>query len=462
MNLTFLGAAQNVTGSRYLLEAAGKRVLIDCGLYQERDLVQRNWDPFPVPPSSIDAVLLTHAHIDHCGYLPRLVKNGFAGPVFGTDATADIAKIVLMDSAKLQAEDAEFKKRRHEKEHRHGPFLEAALYDTADVEACCGHFQAVPYDRPTAILPGIEATFREAGHILGSSTILIRADDRTIVFSGDLGRHDRPILRDPLNCPAADYVVMESTYGDRVHEAGPPIADQLAEVVTDTQRRGGNLIIPAFAIERAQEVLYYLSDLLAANRIPHLLVFLDSPMAVKVDEVFERYLPLMDDAMNQRVRDHASPFHFPGFKPVQTVDESKAINHITGTVAVMAGAGMCTGGRIKHHLINNISRPESTVLFVGYQAVGTLGRLILEGTSPVRILGQVLPVRARIAHVAGFSAHADRTELLAWLADVKSKPPRRIFVTHGEAATAASFAETLRANGYEAAAPKYGERVELT
>ena len=461
MNLTFLGAAQNVTGSRYLLEAAGKRVLIDCGLYQERDLTQRNWDPFPVPPSSIDAVLLTHAHIDHCGYLPRLAKNGFAGPVFGTDATADLARIILMDSAKLQADDAAFKKKRHEKEKRRGPFQEVALYDTADVEACCGRFQPVPYDRPTPIVPGIEATFLGVGHILGAASILLRADNRSIVFSGDIGRHHRPLLRDPGNCPAADYIVMESTYGDRVHEDSSHNADQLADIVNDTRRRGGNLIIPAFAVERAQELLYYLNDLLAADRIPHILVFLDSPMAVKVIEIFERNLPLLDEDMNRHVRDNLSPFHFPGFKPVHTVDESKAINHITGTVAVMAGAGMCTGGRIKHHLVNNISRPESTVLFVGYQAAGTLGRLIMEGASPVRIFGQSLPVKARVAHLPGCSAHADRDELLAWLQNVKSKPPRRIFVTHGEPESAAKFAETLRANAFEAAVPKYGDRAEL-
>lgn len=462
MNVTFLGAAQNVTGSRYLLEAAGKRILIDCGLYQERDLKARNWDPFPVPPASIDAVLLTHAHIDHCGYLPRLVRSGFAGPVFGTAATAGIAKIVLMDSAKLQAEDAAFKKRRHEKENRKSEFPEQALYEAADVEACCSHFSAVPYDAPVGILPGVEATFREAGHILGSASILIRADRRSIVFSGDIGRWDRPILRDPAPCAAADYVVMESTYGDRLHEETAGIADRLADVITDTRRRGGNVVIPTFAIERAQEVLYYLNDLLAANRIPHVMTFLDSPMAVNVIEVFDRNLALLDEDMKRHVRDRQSPFRFSGLKLVKTVDESKAINHIAGTVAVMAGAGMCTGGRVKHHLINNIARPECTVLFVGYQAAGTLGRLILNGVNPVRILGQSLPVRARIAQIAGFSAHADRDELLRWLSEVLPRPPRRIFVTHGEPESAEAFARTLRERRCEAAVPKYGDRVELS
>jgi metallo-beta-lactamase family protein len=462
MHLTFLGAAQNVTGSRHLLEAAGRRVLVDCGLYQEREFKARNWDPFPVPPSSIDAVLLTHAHIDHCGYLPRLVRDGFRGPVFGTDATGAIAKIVLMDSAKLQAEDAEFKKRRHEQEHRRGPFPEQALYTATDVETCCGLFQAVRYDTPVEVLPGITATFGEAGHILGSASILVRADDRSIVFSGDIGRWNRPMLRDPAPCPAADYVVMESTYGDRLHESTDDIAARLAELVNRTRQRGGNLIIPTFAIERAQEVLYHLNELLAANRIPHLMVFLDSPMAVNVIDVFDRNLAVMDEEMHQRMDANRSPFRFSGLKLVRTVDESKAINHISGTVAVMAGAGMCTGGRVKHHLVNNISRPESTVLFVGYQAFGTLGRVILNGTSPVRILGQTLPVRAEIAQIAGFSAHADRDELLRWLGDAPAHPPRRIFVVHGEPKTAQNFAVTLRERRLEAAVPAYGARVTLT
>ena len=460
MHLTFLGAAQNVTGSRYLLQAAGRRLLIDCGLYQERDLKDRNWDPFPVPPNRIDAVLLTHAHIDHCGYLPRLVKQGFAGPVFGTQPTADIAKVVLMDSAKLQAEDAEFKQRRHQKEKRQGPHPVEPLYGPADVEACCSHFEPVAYDTPTEVLPGVEATFQEAGHILGSASIRIRADGRSIVFSGDIGRWDRPILRDPQPCPAADYVVMESTYGDRLHEETNLIADHLANAINATRRRGGNVIVPTFAIERAQELLYYLNDLLAADRIPHLMAFLDSPMAVNVIDIFERNPALMDEPMREHIRNNRSPFHFPGLKLVRTVDESKSINHIAGTVLVLAGAGMCTGGRIKHHLVNNVSRPESTILFVGYQAVGTLGRVIQNGTSPVRILGESLPVRAQVLSIPGFSAHGDRNELLRWLGTPATRP-RRVFVTHGEPETAAAFAGTLRQQGFEATVPAYADAIGL-
>lgn len=460
--LTFLGAAESVTGSRYLLDVNGTRLLIDCGMVQERDLVDRNWQPFPVPPSSIDAVLLTHAHIDHCGYLPRLVRDGFRGTIHGTLPTAEIAKTVLMDSAKLQAEDAAFKKKRHEREKRKGPHPPEALYTVADVEQCCSHFSPVKYREPVTIAPGIVATFTDAGHILGSASIQIRSNGRSIVFSGDIGRWNRPIIEDPDPCRPADYVVMESTYGDRLHEQTALIEDKLCAIIGETVKRGGNLVIPTFAIERAQEVLYYFNTLVRAKRIPPLLVFLDSPMAVTVTQIFERHMALLDADMKRLARDQQSPFHFAGLKMVQTVDESKGINTIKGTVAVMAGAGMCTGGRIKHHLANNLERPESTVLFVGYQAKGTLGRLLQNGVSPIRLFGKPVQVRARVESLPGFSAHADRDELLQWVSGIGPTPPRNIFVTHGEAETARSFAETLRRErSYPASVPQYGQEASL-
>ncbi len=461
MKLTFLGAAQNVTGSRYLLDTGGRRLLIDCGLYQERSLANRNWDPFPIAPSDIDAVLLTHAHVDHCGYLPRLVRDGFQGPVFGTFPTGEIARLVLMDSAKLQAEDAAFKRKRHEKENRMGPYPEQALYGPADVEACCGRFQPVAYGRTFPIGDAIRATFFDAGHILGSASIRIEAHNTSIVFSGDIGRWNRPILEDPDFCPHARYVVMESTYGNREHEDTANIADQLAAVITEAHKRGGNIVIPTFAIERAQEVLYYINELLRADRIPHIMVFVDSPMAAGVTRIFEKHNDLMDADMQRLVSRNESPFHFPTLKMTQTVDDSKAINHISGTVAIMAGAGMCTGGRIKHHLANNISKPSATILFVGYQANGTLGRLILDGVSPIRILGKSYPVTARVAQIPGFSAHADRRELLHWLSRLAT-PPRHVFVTHGEPESARSFADTVReVRRFPASVPAYGESVTL-
>jgi metallo-beta-lactamase family protein len=462
IKLSFLGAAEGVTGSRYLLDVDGRRLLIDCGLFQERDLKARNWEPFPVPPSSIDSVLLTHGHLDHCGYLPKLVRDGFKGRVYGTLATAEIAKVVLLDSAKLQAEDAEFKRKRHELEHRKGPFPEAALYSVEDVEACCSRFVPVAYNSPVTVAENVEVTLSDAGHILGSASIHLRAGGKTIVFSGDIGRWDRPILEDPDYCPPADYIVMESTYGDRVHEETNLIAENLAGLVNDTRRRGGNLVIPTFAIGRAQEVLYYFQQLLHADRIPHLMVFLDSPMAVTITSLFEKHQDLMDDDMRRLIEKQQSPFHFPGLHMVRTVDESKSINHISGTVAVMAGAGMCTGGRIKHHLVNNISRPDSTILFVGYQSAGTLGRLILDGVTPLRILGQAHPVRARVEQLTGFSGHADRNELMKWLSKVGSGGPRHVFVTHGEPDTARVFSAAVHdRKGCAASVPKYGETVIL-
>ena len=466
IKLKFLGAAQNVTGSRYVIETGSARVLVDCGTYQERELNVRNWDPFPVPPASLNAVLLTHAHLDHCGSLPRLARDGFRGPVFATDATVDIAKLTLLDSARLQEEDAAFKRRRHAREGRQGPHPELPLYTVADVQACARQFQPVAYGQPRAVAEGLEATWFDAGHILGSALIQMRIRDGnracTVVFSGDVGRWERPILQDPTPCPPADYVLVESTYGARLHEDAASIADLLATAICGTRERGGNVVIPAFVIERTQDVLYYLNDLLRANRIPHLVVFVDSPMAISVTEVFEQHPEIVDAEMLQRLRSHASPFHFTGLKMVRAVDESKAINHIQGTSIIMAGSGMCTGGRIKYHLANNLSRPECTVLFVGYQAVGTLGRVIADGASSVRVLGQTITVRAQVARINGFSAHADRNELQRWLAGLEGHPPRQVFVTHGEPAAAASFAALLRQKaGWAATAPQYGDEVTL-
>lgn len=463
--LTFLGAARNVTGSRYLLEHAGHRILIDCGLYQERDFKHRNWDPFPVAPGSIGAVLLTHAHLDHCGYLPRLVQQGFRGPVFSTPATAEIAKIVMLDSAKLQEEDAQFKRKRHAKEGREGPFPEVPLYCAADVEQAMTLFHTVPYEQPQEVAPGITASFHDAGHILGSAIIrlLVGAgtSQRTILFSGDVGRWTRPILCDPTRFPKADYVQIESTYGDRVHADAGSVKEQLAQAINATCRRGGNVIIPSFAVERTQELLYYISELLRNRQIPHVPTFVDSPMANSVTEIYRRHPELQDQATLALMAAHRSPFDFPDLRLVGTVDESKALNEQRGGI-IIAGSGMCTGGRIKHHLANHIGRAENTILFVGFQALGTLGRIILDGAPEVRIFGKNLTVRAQVAQIAGFSGHADREELLQWISALKT-PPRRVFVTHGEAPAAEALASFLKGKtGWDVVVPSYGESAKLT
>ena len=465
IRITFLGAAQNVTGSRYLVEADGSRVLVDCGLYQERDFADRNWDPFPFPASQIDAVLLTHAHLDHCGLLPKLVREGFRGRIHCTAPTAEIAQVVLLDAAHIQEEDAAYKLKRHRKERRQSPRPVEPLYTTADAERVQPHFQPVPYQTKVNVTKGVAATFHDAGHVFGSSMISVNVsrdgESRTILFSGDVGRANQPILQDPTTFERADYVLIESTYGDRVHEPEKDVPEALAEVIEQTDRAGGNLVIPCFALERSQNILYYLSDLLRRDRIPPMMVFLDSPMAIKITEIFGKYPELYDEEMRSRIANAMSPFKFPGLTMTRTVDESKAINRIKGTVAILAGSGMCTGGRIKHHLVNNIERPECTILFVGYQAKNTLGRAISGGAREVRIHGQIRGVRARIARIHGMSAHADRQELLRWLSTLTAKP-RGVFVVHGETESAESFAGLLRRHdGWQVAVPKYRDTVTL-
>jgi metallo-beta-lactamase family protein len=465
IKLKFLGAAQNVTGSRHLLEVNGTKVLVDCGLYQERQFRDRNWEPFTCPPESLDAVLLTHAHLDHCGLLPKLVKEGFKGRIYCTAATAEIAQIILLDSAHLQEEDAEFKRKRHKKEKRKGPHPVEPLYTTADAEACFPQFSSFNYKQSFRIGPSVEATFCDAGHVLGSSIIKVRINqegqDRTVIFSGDIGRPDRPIVQDPAIVEQADYILVESTYGDRVHGGPEDTKKLIAEVINSTVQAGGNIVVPSFALERSQELLYFINELLLENAIPKIPVFLDSPMASRITKVFKKHSELYDKEMAEFIKRNRSPFEFSGLKMAGTSDESKAINHLKSPIMIIAGSGMCTGGRIKHHLVNNITKPENTIMFVGYQAVGTLGRRIVNGEKEVRILGQQYPVNARIARINGFSAHADKEELYEWLSGLK-KPPRKLFVVHGESESANHFGDYIREKtGWQVAVPAYQDEVVL-
>ena len=465
LKLNFLGAAQNVTGSRHLLQANGVRVLVDCGLYQERHFRERNWDPFPTPPDSINAVLLTHAHLDHCGLLPKLVREGFCGRIYCTAATAEIAKIILLDSAKIQQEDAEHKRKRHEKQGRKGPYPELPLYTTEDAEACFPLFSPVRYREAIALGDGVEATFYDAGHVLGSSIIRAKVrrngHERIILFSGDIGRPDRPIVCDPTVFDTADYVLIESTYGDRVHEDTKDVKEMIGDVINSTKKAGGNIIVPSFALERSQEVLYYINELLLEKKIPHLKIFLDSPMASRITKVFRNHPELFDEEMTEFVKRRQSPFNLPGLQMAGTANKSKAINNIKGTVMVIAGSGMCTGGRVKHHLVNNISRPQSSIMFVGYQAIGTLGRQIVDGAEKVRILGSKYQVKAKVVRIHGFSAHADRDELLKWLKELEA-PPKGVFVVHGESESAKAFGNYVREQtGWDVSVPAYQDEVVL-
>ena len=465
IKLKFLGAAQNVTGSRHLLQANGVTILIDCGLYQERQFKERNWAPFPVPPKTIDAVLLTHAHLDHCGWLPKLVKDGFKGKIYCTQATAEITKIILLDAAKIQEEDAEHKRKRHEKQGRTGPFPDVPLYTTEDAEACLPLFETVTYRESVNLDDGMETTFYDAGHVLGSSIIRVKVrhdnQQRIILFSGDIGRPGRPIVCDPTVFDAADYVLIESTYGDRVHHKTQDVKKHIGQIVNSTIRAGGNVIVPSFALERSQEMLYYINKLRLEKTIPQFKIFLDSPMASKITEVFKEHPELFDKKTTEFIKNHNSPFKIPGLEMAGKAEQSKAINNIKEPVMVIAGSGMCTGGRVKYHLVNNITRPQCTIMFVGYQAIGTLGRQIVDGVKEVRILGQDYPVKANIVRIHGFSAHADKNELLNWLKELKT-PPKKIFVVHGESESALHFSDFVRnQTGWDVSVPDYLDEITL-
>jgi metallo-beta-lactamase family protein len=465
LKLSFLGAARNVTGSRHYLQANGTDIMVDCGLYQERQFADRNWDAFPKPANSIDALLLTHAHLDHCGLIPKLVKEGFKGRIYCTSATAEIAKIILLDAGKLQEEDASYKKKRHMKEGKITSRPVVPLYTKEDAEACFDLFTPVPYRKVVPLGDGIEATFYDAGHVLGSSIIRVKVrnadDERIIIFSGDIGRSDSPMVCDPTVFDKADYVLIESTYGDRVHGPQEDVQGLIGQAINETCKAGGRLMVPSFALERSQELLYYINQLQIDGVIPTLKIFLDSPMASRITEVFRRHSEIFDPEMKQLIRQHHSPLNLSNLHLAGSSRESKAINDIKGPVIIIAGSGMCTGGRIKHHLANGISNPANTLMFVGYQAAGTLGRRLVEGEKEIRILGQMYPVNAKVTRIHGFSAHADRDELLGWLKALKA-PPRKVFVVHGETKSAQAFGKyAAEQTGWDVVVPEYQDEITL-
>jgi metallo-beta-lactamase family protein len=465
MKIKFLGATHQVTGSSYFLDAGGVKILVDCGLFQERDCSYRNWEAFPVPPDQIHYLLLTHVHLDHSGLIPRLVKEGFTGDILLTPASKELFPIVILDSARMQGEDAVFKKKRHDEEDRGGPYPEIPLYTVQDAEKCFSLLKEIPYEEFLPLNDRVKVCFHDAGHILGSAIIEIIIQDedgsRSIIFSGDIGQWDKPLLGNPSVFDRADYVVMESTYGDRNHDNPQNIDDKLCKVINDTIKAGGNVLIPTFVIERAQELLYHFNGLARAKRIPYVVTFLDSPMAVEITKVFEQCQKYFDKETLELFKDGQSPFDFPGLKLVESVEGSKAINLIKGSTVIMAGSGMITGGRIKHHLVREITRPESTLLFVGYQAIGTLGQQILDGISPVRIFGKSYPVQVKIEKIDGFSAHAGMNDLQRWLNNFKS-PPKHVFLTHGEEKSILSLENYLHSKGgWNVSAPTYMEEYNL-
>lgn len=435
IKITFLGASQQVTGSRYLLEAGGLKLLIDCGMFQERDFLGRNWDEYPFDPASLDALVLTHAHLDHVGTIPRLVDQGFNKPILATEPTVELATLVMLDSGRIQEEDAKYKAKRHAKTGHSGPHPIIPLYTVEQAQRAVPLLKGYGYNSPLTLNEKVTLTFIEAGHILGSASLLFEIQDgdqlRKLVFSGDIGQHNKPLIRDPGNIATAEIVVMESTYGDRNHKDAGPVIEQLEKIINNTCKRGGNVVIPTFAIERAQELMYYISELAYANRIPDIPVFMDSPMAVDATEIFKRYRSYMDDETVELFSRKEPPLRFPGLTLVRNVEESKAINLRTTPSIIMSSSGMCTAGRIKHHLKNNITSNRNTILFVGFQAIGTLGRRLVEGAKEVRIHGEHWPVKAKVEQIHGFSGHGDQEDLLNWLSQMDPMP-HRVFLTHGE------------------------------
>lgn len=459
--LTFWGAAGTVTGSRHLLELKSKKYLIDCGLFQgSKKNRLKNWDKFPVPPGEIERLLLTHAHIDHSGYIPRFCRDGFAGRIHCTFPTYDLCEVLLKDSAHLQMEDAQWANKMGFSKHK--PAL--PLYNIEDAENALTFFSPVYYGQDLYVDEGVRVKFKDAGHILGSAFIDIKVangkKERRIVFSGDLGRPERPVLRDPAQPFNVDYLVLESTYGNRLHDDVLPL-DDFARVINESVERNGVLLIPAFAVGRTQMLLYIIRELEEHKVIPSLPIYIDSPMAIDATKIFENRLA--DQDLTSRVLTLKGKRIFqPGRLHIcKTRSESKAINKQKNRAIIISASGMATGGRILHHLKERMPHPQNTILFIGYQAEGTRGRAILEGNPTVKIHGEQVPVQAKVESISGFSGHADYDEILAWLMGF-NKAPEKIFLVHGEPEAAAALKEKIeRQFGWNVVIPEHGQSFEL-
>lgn len=466
MKLTFLGATHEVTGSCYYLEAAGKKILIDCGMEQGPDIYENK--PIPVVPGDIDMVLLTHAHMDHSGNLPLLYRHGFHGPIYSTAGTASLCRIMLMDSAHIQEFEAEWKNRKNQ---RAGRDLVEPLYTTEDAQGAISLFCGLEYEQSRQVAEGITIRFFDAGHLLGSASIQMTVTEnkttRTIIFSGDIGNLDQPLICDPVYPKRADYVVMESTYGDRAHDKPDrgSYVKQLADVIQRTFDRGGNVVIPSFAVGRTQEMLYFIREIKQKHLVSGhdgFQVWVDSPLANEATNIFlERMYSDFDEEANALIREGINPIAFDGLKTSVTAEDSKAINFIPEPKVIISASGMCDAGRIKHHLKHNLWRPESAILFVGYQAYGTPGRAILDGAKSVKLFGEEIEVKAEICTLPGVSGHADNAGLMRWISSMEEKP-KKVFVTHGEDKVTEIFRDRLITElGLDAYAPFSGAEFDL-
>ena len=464
MKLSFFGADQCVTGSCHCLEVGGKRILIDCGLQQGRDEVDNRTLPFA--PGSIDYVLITHAHIDHSGRVPMLIKNGFQGRILTTRLTAQLMSIMLQDSAHIQESDAEYKNR---KNRRAGRPEEEPLYTVADAQRVPEFIDTCEYDQPVHLCDGVDAVFIDAGHLLGSASIRLTLTEggqtKTIVFSGDIGNVDQPIIRDPQFFTGADYVVMESTYGDRNHTEVWSYTGELAQIIDETLGKGGNVVIPSFAVGRTQELLYFIREIKdqgLVTSVPNFPVYVDSPLAKSATTIFCGDLRgYLDEDALELVKDGTHMFNFPGLHLTETVDESKSLNEDHTPKVIISASGMCDAGRIRHHLKYNLWRADSAVVFVGFQSPGTLGRTLLDGATSVKLFGEDVAVRAKVVNFQGLSSHADHDHLLDWISHFKEPKPQHVFVVHGDREVAPVFAQTVSQLGFTAHAPQYTEEYDL-
>lgn len=465
MKINFWGAAHEVTGSRHLLEVNGKKILLDCGLFQghRREAEKKNRD-FGFNPEDIDVVILSHAHIDHSGGIPALVKQGFKGPIYSTFATRDLCNYMLQDSAYIQEKDVEYM---NQKLRRKGLEPVEPLYTIEDATAALSQFYGVNYERAFVVTDGVVCSFYDAGHILGSALVHLviyekETDKRyTLAFTGDLGRNDLPILRNPQMLPPTDYLITESTYGDRLHESILDAGERLEKVVKKTVERGGKILIPAFSVERTQEIVYHLNLLWKANKIPDLPIYVDSPLAANVTEVFANHPECFDGkTYREFVENRENPFGFGRLKYTRSVEESKKLNDLKGPAIIISASGMCEAGRILHHLKNNIEDPKNTIMIVGYMAANTLGRKILEEQKQVNIFGEPYQLRAQVVVMDAFSGHADRSDLLDYISRIEGL--KKIFLVHGEESQSKAFKKNLGQNGFkDVTVPGRGESAEI-